>query len=154
MFCNCLFESSVQDPVNIRTKSVEIPLGQATRLYFTPTAVRTDQTGRDLPEERRKCRLETENKNLDIFRQYSREACVLECQIQQAYQACGCFPWDFPHRIQSEDFIFCDLMSNICFDSILKNASTALACDCPMDCNYVSYYYSIVRDQPFSRALY
>ena len=108
--------------------------------------VRTDESAQGLPETRRKCRLETENRELLVFEKYSREACVLECQVQQAHRECGCFPWDFPHREHNDDFTFCDLMSNICFDQVIRNASTILACECPMDCNYVSYSYSIVRE--------
>ena len=76
----------------------------------------------------------------------AREACLLECQIEQAHQICGCLPWDFPHRKEVDDFMFCDLMSNICFDQVIRNTSTLLKCNCPMDCNYVSYSYSIVRE--------
>ena len=83
----------------------------------------------------------------------SREACLLECQIEQAHQICGCLPWDFPHRIENADFMFCDLMSNICFDQVFKNTSTLLKCNCPMECDYVSYSYSIVREVTFLREL-
>ena len=80
-------------------------------------------------------------------REYSREACILECQIDQAFQRCGCYPWDYPFpNNQNDNFIICDTYGNICFENVMKNRSKN-NCDvtkCPMDCNSISYSYSIV----------
>ena len=115
-------------------------------MYVTPSVTETDISGQELREEQRGCRLQRENEMLQIFREYSREACVLECQVQQAFQRCGCYPWDYPFNHQDDDFIICDIYGNICFDDMIKSNSKD-SCDvarCPMDCNSISYSYSIV----------
>ena len=81
-----------------------------------------------------------------VFREYSREACVLECQIEQAFQRCRCYPWDYPFKHEDDNFLICDIYGNICFENVMTNNSKE-SCDvgkCPMDCNSISYSYSIV----------
>ena len=82
-------------PSNIRSNSFEIQLGYSTTVYITPKATEIDQSGEDLSEEQRGCRLQEDNQNLDIFQVYTQEGCMLECKIRQAYQRCGCFPWNY-----------------------------------------------------------
>ena len=89
--------------------------------------------------------MKEETEGLTIFQTYSREACILECQIKRAVARCGCYPWEYPISTEGT-FLFCDNIGNICFDRMMKNISTALACHCPMDCDSVSYSYSIVSN--------
>ena len=130
-------------PPNFRTQSFTIPLGHSTTVYITPRATRTDTSGQSLAEDKRRCRLERESEGLKIYKKYSRESCMFECQMFQAVQRCGCYPWDYPVTKEG-NFFLCDIYGNICFESILANFSTALSCHCPMDCDSVSYSYSIV----------
>ena len=76
-----------------------------------------------------------------MFQTYSREACVLECQLSQAVQRCGCHPWDYP-IITEQESNFCDAFGYICFEEMMEN--NTVVCDCPMDCDSVQYSYSIV----------
>ena len=127
----------------------QIPLGQSSTVYVTPTVTETDRSGQSLSEAQRGCRLRQENGNLEIFREYSREACMMECQLQQAVRRCGCQPWDYPFYHQ-DDLSVCDMFGNICFDKVMKTDGKDL-CDlatCPMDCSSISYSYSIVSS-PF-----
>ena len=66
--------------------------------------------------------------------------------MEQAFQRCKCYPWDYPFKNQDDDLIVCDVNGNICFENVMKNHSKD-NCDvkkCPMDCNSISYSYSIV----------
>ena len=115
-------------------------------MYVTPSVTETSGTGQQLTEGQRGCRLQGENNNLQIFREYSREACRLECQVEQAAQRCGCYPWDYPFKYDQDDLLVCDFLGNVCFDNVMSNSSMD-NCDvgrCPMDCNSISYSYSIV----------
>lgn len=115
-------------------------------MYVTPSVTETDTSGQSLSEVQRGCRLREENDELQIYREYSREACLLECQLQRAGQRCGCYPWDYPFYHDEDDLSICDMFGNICFDNVMKNDSKEL-CDlakCPMDCNSISYSFSIV----------
>ena len=68
---------------------------------------------------------------------------MFECQLRQAAHACGCQPWDYPISTRQQ-FLFCDVFGNICFERMMANSSNGAACRCPMDCSSVSYSYSIV----------
>ena len=84
-----------REPANIRSNSFKIPLGHSTNVYITPKARQIDESGENLLEDQRGCRMNEDNKALDIFQVYTYEACMLECKIRQSYQRCGCFPWDY-----------------------------------------------------------
>ena len=84
-----------REPGNIRSKSFQIPLGHSTKVYITPKAREIDDSGKDLSEDQRGCRLSEDSEELDVHNIYSQEACHLECMIKQAYQRCGCFPWNY-----------------------------------------------------------
>ena len=56
----------------------------------------------ELKEDERKCRLDTDTANLNIFNVYTRAACMLECQMKYAKNRCGCIPWDYPFNIKEK----------------------------------------------------
>ena len=84
------------EPANMRSNSFSIPLGYSTVVYITPKVREIDESAASLSEAERGCRLSKDASGLDIFKIYSREGCLLECQIKQAYKKCGCFPWNYP----------------------------------------------------------
>ena len=84
-----------KEPANIRNKGFEIPLGHSTKVYITPKAREIDDSGKDLTEIQRGCRLAKDSKDLDSFNIYSQESCHLECMIKQSYKKCGCYPWNY-----------------------------------------------------------
>ena len=65
-----------------------------------PSCSSTD-TVHDMILERRKCvrhdeSLEGIGINLEAFQNYSRSACLMECQARKLYDLCGCLPYYFP----------------------------------------------------------
>ena len=84
------------EPANMRLNSFSIPLGHSTIIYIKPKVREIDDSAATLPESKRGCRLSKDASGLDIFKIYSKEGCLLECQIKQAYKKCGCFPWNYP----------------------------------------------------------
>ena len=55
-----------------------------------------------MPLRKRKCLRQDEdltqhpNIKLDVFKNYNRKACLLECQARTLYFTCGCLPYYFP----------------------------------------------------------
>ena len=86
----------LEPDISFRSKSFQIPLGQSSIVYITPTAREIDDTGKELTETQRNCRLTEENDNLNIFKPYTQEACLLECKIKEAAERCGCISWEYP----------------------------------------------------------
>lgn len=56
-------------PANMRRKSIQIPLGQSSTVYITPSVIETDHSGQGLGQTQRQCRTKQENDNLQIFRE-------------------------------------------------------------------------------------
>ena len=47
------------------------------------------------------------------------------------------------------DFFFCDIYGNMCFENSMQNVSIELNCDCPLECDSISYSFSLVST-PFA----
>ena len=84
-----------KEPANLRSNSFKVPLGYSTTVYISPQARVIDESGHNLLEDQRGCRLSGENQDLDIFQVYTQGGCILECLIRQAHQRCGCYPWNY-----------------------------------------------------------
>ena len=87
----------------VPSTSIRIPLGQSTTFFITPKAREIDESGRDLGETKRKCRLTEDTKDLDIYNIYSKVACLLECKIKKSIKRCGCVPWNYPLNMNDEE---------------------------------------------------
>ena len=73
--------------------SIEIPLGHSTTFLLTPKAREIDESGKELTENKRDCRLDEDTDALDIFNVYTRTGCLFECKMKYAISMCGCTPW-------------------------------------------------------------
>ena len=91
-----------REPADIRSKSFTIPLGQSTTVYITPRAREIDESGGELTESQRNCRLDEDTDTLDIFSTYTRAACMFECKMKYSMEHCGCVPWNFPMSRKNE----------------------------------------------------
>ena len=70
---------------------------------ITPKVTEIDDSGRDLTESQRNCRLNEDSESLDIFNIYTRTACMFECMRKQAIERCGCIPWDDPVNVNDKE---------------------------------------------------
>lgn len=73
-----------KEPANIRSRGFKVPLGQKTIVYMTPKARKIDDSGIELTEAQRRCRLDDETDSLDIFNVYTRSACLFECKLKNS----------------------------------------------------------------------
>ena len=64
-----------------------------------PRAREVDESGEELLEEQRQCRLLNDINGLKIFNKYSKEACLFECKVEIAMDRCDCLPWDYPPNL-------------------------------------------------------
>ena len=85
-----------REPADMRSRSFHFPLGHTTKFLITPTAREIDESGKELTELHRNCRLDEDTDSLDIFNVYTRSACLFECKMMMSIKLCGCQPWDYP----------------------------------------------------------
>ena len=82
--------------------SIKIAFGHSTTFLVTPKAREIDESGKELRESERGCRLDEDTTGLDIFNVYTRTACLFECKMKYAIEKCGCTPWYYPIHIGKE----------------------------------------------------
>ena len=91
----------------VPSTSIRIPLGQSTTFFITPKAREIDDSGKELTEIQRSCRLNENTEALSMFNVYTRTACLMECKIKYSMKKCGCSPWYFPINMTDKVNIFC-----------------------------------------------
>ena len=84
------------------TSSIQVPLGQSTTFLITPKATEIDESGKELTESQRNCRLDEDTDALDIFNIYTRTGCLFECKMKYAVGKCGCNPWYYPINMKRQ----------------------------------------------------
>ena len=52
--------------------------------------------------------------------------------------------------MQENDYSICDIYGNICFKDIFEKGGQNKSCDCPRECDSISYSYSLVST-PFDK---
>ena len=134
------FKIAIHDPTEIadlRQTGVEIEPGYTSTFLITPSQIVTSSSAKDLTEEQRQCRFDLENGSLKLFKDYSQSACLLECELQEAYGRCQCIPWNYPHL--EEGMPICNQFGRDCFETAMANASSSASCNCPFDCSYTRH---------------
>ena len=94
--------------------------GHEYTIKITPLGQRSIQSFRDLPNYRRKCKLDDELVKNSIFKIYTMDNCMYECEVAEAYDACKCIPQEFFHVLKSNSSE-CDVFGRRCFYNVLKN---------------------------------
>ena len=126
-------------PPTLRSEGIEVQLGYETTILITPRVLQTTEDAiSSLSPKQRKCRTQYENKELKIFKAYSRKACTLECRMTEAARHCGCTPWNYP---TIEGSLLCDAVGIHCFEQVLRRMTNNTSCDCPNNCEDVTYSF-------------
>lgn len=58
--------------------------------------------------------------------------------LENAYDVCKCTPWNYP-SITSGNLEICDMFGATCFDEMMSQVFIGEQCDCPEDCEDVTY---------------
>ena len=134
---------SPYEPANIEGSALELTHGMKHTIYVTPKKITTEEDLKSLDPNDRGCLFENESHGFQrYFNNYTRQSCLFECSLAQAYESCGCIAWDFPHFKKSTKL--CYRGGDMCFREFMKSPQSELSCDCPRSCNHVNYAYSVV----------
>ena len=109
----------IADTKLIPLTSTRIPLGHSTTFLISAKGRKIDESGEELSESQRGCRLDEETESLEIFNVYSRIGCLFECKMKYSIKKCGCTPWYHPINMFSEvgnnyhTSLFCKVIINL-----------------------------------------
>ena len=131
-------------PANLRGESIKVRTGYETTIMITPKVLYTTTDAEEMSLAKRHCQKSSESNSLKIFKQYSREACVLECALDEASRRCGCKPWNYPLVLEgNKSMLLCDAFGNYCFSKEMKTLSSKSPCNCPNNCNAYTYAVTV-----------
>ena len=94
---------------------------------------------------KRQCVFKDEPPHLELFWEYSRPSCLLECLAKRTMSKCGCLPWDLVHHKNVSRGLPCILRQTECPKRVLRQFSET-GCGCPLDCDDTRYSYSIQKE--------
>ncbi len=123
---------------------IEILPGNHYSILVTPTVIQTKEELLSLDPTKRGCMSLSDPNKLKIFATYTYENCLFECQLESAFKACGCIPWNYPRM--GDDIPLCTSKEkNKCFSEILITSRDPTKCShCLIDCDTTSYAYNVL----------
>ena len=141
---NPTFDILIHDPNDIPDfmgNVIRLETGKSYSVKIKPIVSVADSSLKGMDVEERHC-LFSHEKELKLFKNYTRSACLLECQIQNIRETCHCLPWDLIHDHDMDTVPPCVKEQLQCPQDVIARASDH-GCDCPFDCNSVKYGYAI-----------
>ncbi len=136
---------SIGDPNNLadlRRDKLTVRQGYSYGITVIPQSiVSADDDVLDMSEKRKKCRAPQgehgRDSGLVLFASYTQTGCLVECNLRNALEVCGCIPWDYPHP--EEPLAVCGHQDLTCFEATLNRGVPTNRCQCPLDCTARSY---------------
>ena len=124
--------------VDQKTSVYRLWPGYHTTIHVIPKLLETTAAFNALDLDTRQCKLPHENDGFQLFQEYSRVGCEIECAARKARAFCQCLPWNYPNN-----FTFlpmCDMFGSYCFNEIMSNIIYYKRCksECLEDCNEAS----------------
>ena len=112
--------------------------GYHTTVHVVPKILETSSAFDNLNKETRKCKLPSESTGFQLFQEYSRKGCEIECAARRAVSFCQCLPWNYPNNFTTVPM--CDMFGGFCFDQIMSNQLYYKECqtECLVDCQETS----------------
>lgn len=114
--------------------------GHSYEVSITPTVVNTDDDVAAIEAAKGRCQ-PADSKTLEFYQNYSQPACLFECRLRKARNACGCTPWEYPQP--GPPWSICPQVGEVCFMDHMKMPVAAKKCGCLPDCSTLRYDYKV-----------
>ena len=134
-------------------RSISLKPGHEYNIELHPYGQVTTQDFKELSQEKRGCRLRHETLPNATHPIYTRDNCIYDCLVHEAFQTCKCIPWDFSNNINGAEE--CDIFGRTCFFNMIERLthSQVKSCsDCMSECDWIKYRRRMIG-QPRSLTL-
>ena len=139
------FRVNVHDPLSVADlidTGVDVKAGYISTFLINPSQTITSNNTKHLSQEKRQCQFKNENRNLELFKDFSEANCIFECQLKTVFGKCGCTPWDYP--VLNDSMPTCDSFGRLCFKKFMVHPNTTKTCNyCAHDCTTTRYSFSV-----------
>ena len=129
-------------------RSISLKPGFEYEIELHPHGQISSPDFREMSLEKRGCRLSHETMESSTYQVYTKDNCLYDCRVQQAYKICQCLPWDFVNTISES--AECDVFGRTCFFNVMENMthSTDEFCShCIEECDWVKYRRKIIGSE-------
>ena len=112
--------------------------------------VSTDEV-KDMPLDKRKCRLIHETLDGSTHPLYTKDNCLYDCHVQKASEQCQCVPWDFANNIKDSEE--CDVFGRTCFFNMIENLTHEIhdfCSHCEEEFDWIRYRRKVIGSESVS----
>jgi hypothetical protein len=112
-----------KDFMAVSSEGIEVFVGHETIIHVTPHKTTSNDKLRKVSRLKRKCQFSDEIiPESVLFKNYSQQSCLFECQLKKSAEYCGCIPWNYPHFGPIETI--CDGQQSFCFQNEMNIQNT------------------------------
>ena len=132
-------------------RSIILEPGFEYEIELHPYGQISSEDFKDETLEKRGCRLNNETMERSTHPVYTKDNCLYDCHVQQAYNVCQCVPWDFVNTISESSE--CDIFGRTCFFNVIENLTHSqdeLCTHCIEECDWVKYRQKVIRSESIS----
>ena len=129
-------------------RSISLKPGFEYEIELHPHGQISSPDFREMSLEKRGCRLSHETMESSTYQVYTKDNCLYDCRVQQAYKICQCLPWDFVNTISESTE--CDVFGRTCFFNVMENMTHSrdeFCSHCIEECDWVKYRRKIIGSE-------
>ena len=125
-----------------RLSSAYITPGHTNIITITPTQQITSEAFRNLPEQKRKCRLSHElYDEKSLFKTYTQQSCEYMCLLRNLSKIQPCVPWNI-QDVNKNKTLCHGRQSTLYFNALdAYNPTNDANCNCPPDCEKITFSF-------------
>ena len=134
-----------QDFMTNRMTGVQAKVGYVTEITINPLQQIASEKFKELPLEKRNCRLRHEviidDEFPSLFKTYSQQSCEYMCLLKNLTKTQKCLPWDVPNIGNNPKVTLCyGAQTGLFVEAMQKyNPGNDPNCNCLPDCEKISY---------------
>ena len=133
-------------------RSISLRPGHEYKIELYPYGQVTTEDFKILSQDKRGCRLKHETLPNATHPIYTRDNCIYDCLVLEAFETCKCVPWDFANTIEGSKE--CDIFGRTCFFNMIErltHTKVESCSHCISECDWVRYRRKV--GQPRSLAM-
>ena len=139
--------------LNSKIKTISLQPGYEYTIVVSPSGQESTNGFKQLSLEQRSCRLDHEVQEGSHFKVYSKNNCLYECYVAEAYKKCQCIPWDFIHGFKESEE--CDIFGRTCFTNVFEDLmlySENLCLHCIDECDVVEFNRNVLTKEKLEQS--
>ena len=137
---------------DVYQRSITLIPGNEYVLEINPYGQISNEDVKGMSYTNRQCRLSHETFENASHPIYTKDNCLYDCFVLNAYSVCQCIPWDFTNKIKNVEE--CDIFGRTCFFNMIEDLQHKVipeSCNhCKGECDWIRYRRKVKNHQSIS----